>query len=49
MELPPGFYDVFIAATAFSPHCEKIRLKAKEVKTYEIKLKLSSVTSKELD
>jgi hypothetical protein len=49
LELPPGFYDVFVTATAFSPHCEKIRLKGKEVKTYVVKLKVSPVASKELD
>ncbi len=25
--LPPGFYDVFVAARAFSPTCRKIRVK----------------------
>ncbi len=49
LELAPGFYDVFVMATAFSPHCEKIRLKDKQIKAYEIKLKVSAVTSKELD
>jgi Carboxypeptidase regulatory-like domain len=32
VKLKPGFYDVFVAATGFSPHCEKVRLKDKEVK-----------------
>jgi hypothetical protein len=49
VELPSGFYDVFVAATAFTPHCEKIRLKGKETKTYKVKLKVSEITSKELD
>jgi carboxypeptidase family protein len=49
LELPPGFYDVFVTAPAFSPHCEKIRLKGNEAKTYKIKLKVSAVVSKELD
>jgi hypothetical protein len=49
LELAPGFYDVFVMATAFSPQCEKVRLKGKEVKTYDVKLKVSLVTSKELD
>lgn len=48
LELPQGFYDVFVTASAFSPHCEKIRLKDKQVKI-EVKLKVSPVTSKELD
>jgi hypothetical protein len=49
VELAAGFYDVFVTAGAFSPHCEKIRLKGKEVKTYAVKLKISPVVSKELD
>jgi Carboxypeptidase regulatory-like domain len=49
LELPPGFYDVFVTATAFAPRCDKIRLKDKQVKAYEVKLKVSPVTSKELD
>lgn len=49
LELPGGFYDVFVTATAFSPHCEKLRLRGKETKTFEVKLKVSEVTSKELD
>jgi hypothetical protein len=47
--LPPGFYDVFVTATAFAPHCEKIRLKEKQAKNVEVKLTISKVTSKELD
>ena len=34
---------------AFTPYCEKVRLKDKEMRTYEVKLKVSPVTSKELD
>jgi Carboxypeptidase regulatory-like domain len=49
VELPPGFYDVFVTAMAFTPHCDKVRVKDKEPRTYELKLKISPVTSKELD
>jgi hypothetical protein len=49
LELPPGFYDVFVASTAFAPHCEKIRLKEKQTKSIEVKLPLSKITSQELD
>ena len=49
VDLPPGFYDVFVAAMAFTPHCDKVRLKGKEVKTYEVKLIIRPVTSKELN
>lgn len=48
-DLPPGFYDVFVTATSFSPYCEKIRVKTAATKTFEVRLKVSPVTSKELD
>jgi hypothetical protein len=49
IDLPPGFYDVFVTATAFTPHCDKIRLKDKQPRSYEVKLGISPVTSRELD
>jgi len=49
VELPPGFYDILVTAMAFTPHCDKVRVKDKEPRTYEVKLKISPVTSKELD
>jgi hypothetical protein len=49
LELPSGLYDIFVAATAFSPHCEKIRMKGSEPRTYEIRLKVSEVASEGLD
>jgi Carboxypeptidase regulatory-like domain len=49
LDLPPGFYDVFVSSSAFSPQCAKIRIKDEVTKTYEFKLKASPVTSKELD
>ena len=30
VELPPGFYDVFVTAMAFTPHCDKVRVKDKD-------------------
>lgn len=49
LDLPPGFYDVFVTATAFSPHCKKVRLKDKEAKAYDVKLKVDPITLRELD
>jgi hypothetical protein len=49
VDLPAGFYDVFVSAISFSPICDKIRLKGNEPRKYEVKLKVSPVTSKELD
>ena len=48
MELPSGFYDVFVTATAFTPHAEKIRMKGK-AKAYRIKLKISEMVINNLD
>ena len=47
-ELPPGFYDVFVSATAFSPECTKIRITAGKTATYNAKMKVSSLVVKEL-
>lgn len=49
VELPPGFYDIFVTATSFSPHCDKVRLKGTEKYKFDVKLKVSPLTSKELD
>ncbi len=38
LDLPPGFYDAFVTAPAFTPHCEKIRLKEKLL-TFGVKLR----------
>jgi hypothetical protein len=45
--LPPGFYDVFVSAEAFSPDCRKVRTKSGIV-AYKTKLKLSPIVAQEL-
>jgi len=47
-ELPPGFYDVFVAASAFSPDCRKVRIKPGEVVTYNPSLKVDPLVASEL-
>ena len=47
-ELSPGFYDLFISATAFSPDCHKIRIKVGETLKYNAKLKPDPLVTKEL-
>jgi Carboxypeptidase regulatory-like domain len=47
-DLPPGFYDLFISATAFSPVCQKIRLKEGGHPPVDFKLKADPLVSKEL-
>jgi hypothetical protein len=49
LELPPGLYDVFVTGGAFTPRCDKVRLKGQEARTYDVKLKVSPVASRELD
>jgi hypothetical protein len=39
VELPPGFYDLFVSAMAFTPTCRKIRLNA--VATSEFRFRLA--------
>jgi|SRR6266849_1403408 len=46
-ELPPGFYDVFVAATAFSPYCRKIRIKPGESATFNAMLKVDPLVTSE--
>jgi hypothetical protein len=43
LELEPGLYDIFVAAPGFFPHCEKIKLKDKESKSYQVKLEVSQM------
>jgi hypothetical protein len=40
VDLPPGFYDIFAAARAFTPTCRKIRTKGG--KTVEIELRMNA-------
>jgi hypothetical protein len=40
VDLPPGFYDVFVAAMAFSPTCRKIRIKRGE--SMEVTLRMNA-------
>jgi hypothetical protein len=49
VELPPGVYDVFVAAAGFSPHCEKVPLKGKQFRPYKAQLKVSRMLKTQLD
>ena len=44
-EMPPGVYDVFVAAAGFSPHCEKLTLKPREIHPYRVQLEVSRMTT----
>ena len=41
LEMPPGVYDVFVAAAGFSPNCEKLTIKPREIHTDRVQLKVS--------
>lgn len=47
-ELPPGFYDLFVSAMAFSPDCRKVRIQPGETATYSFKLNADPLVAKEL-
>lgn len=49
LDLPAGVYDVFVTASGFSPHCEKITVKGKGVQPYEVHLKVSRMIKVRLD
>jgi len=48
VNLPPGFYDVFISSMAFTPVCRKVRLNAGSTVTFDPKLRLDVLVSAEL-
>jgi Carboxypeptidase regulatory-like domain len=49
LDLPPGVYDVFVAAGGFYPRCEKISLKKNEIHLYEVTLTVSRMLSIRVD
>ena len=49
LELPPGVYDVFVAAAGFFPHCEKLSVKGTGTRPYMVRLKVSRMLKIKLD
>jgi hypothetical protein len=47
-EVPPGFYDLFVAAAGFSPQCRKVRLKVGHVEKYKVALRADPLVTGEL-
>jgi Carboxypeptidase regulatory-like domain len=45
LEIRPGVYDVFVAAAGFSPHCEKLTIKPREIHPYRVQLDVSRMTT----
>ena len=48
MAVPPGFYDVFVTAPAFTPIASKVRVKANIPARLELRLNVDPVVSREL-
>ncbi len=48
VELPPGFYDVFVSAMVFTPECRKVRVREGESAVFKAKLRVSAIVSREL-
>jgi len=47
-DLPPGFYDIFVAATAFTPTCRKIRMQVAEAQEITFRLNLDTLYTAEM-
>ena len=48
MIVPPGFYDVFVSAGAFTPAATKVRVKKRQRATFNAKLGADPLVTKEL-
>jgi hypothetical protein len=48
IELPPGFYDVFVSIRAFTPVCRKVRIKAGKEFVYNPRLNVDPLVTAEL-
>jgi hypothetical protein len=47
-EVPPGFYDLFVSASAFTPACRKVRIKGTASSKVRIVLELDGLVANEL-
>jgi hypothetical protein len=48
VDVPAGFYDVFVSAMAFTPTATKVRVKENHTTTFAAKLKPDALVTKEL-
>jgi hypothetical protein len=48
IDLPSGFYDVFVSSPAFTPVCRKIRIRDRNTVTFNARLPLDGLVSNEL-
>jgi hypothetical protein len=48
VDLPPGFYDIFAAAAAFTPTCRKIRIKPGKIVNIAFRMNADSLYTAEM-
>lgn len=48
IDLPLGFYDVFVAATAFTPTCRKVRIQVGKAQEITLRLNVDSLSTAEM-
>ena len=48
VNLPPGFYDLFVSSSGFTPTCRKVRIKAGKHADYSFTLEVNAQVSKEV-
>lgn len=48
VDIPPGFYDVFVAAPAFTPVAAKVRVEPGKPMSHNVRLRLDPQVSREL-
>ena len=48
VRVPPGFYDLFVTAQAFTPVAAKVRVKSNAPATFDVRLRADPEVSKEL-
>jgi hypothetical protein len=48
VDVPSGFYDVFISANAFTPQCRKVRVRPGETASFSPKLNADPIVTTEL-
>lgn len=48
VELPSGFYDVFVAAMAFNPTCRKVRMKSGESMSITLRMDVAPLYLEEM-
>jgi len=48
VDLPPGFYDVFVSSPAFTPVCHKIRIRFPNTVTFNPRLPVDALVISEL-